>query len=216
MPVYDYECENGHSHERLMPHDNKEYGGECPDCGSQLKYTFKGRGKVYDPDEGKKKDTGVKVTYRYGKPKHVFHFRDAVCNDCGEESFVDCTDLETNDYSRENVSCEHCGSKDLKIMPACHNIDRFSERFPYYDRGLGVMLQSKAHRREVMRKMGVSAVDGDIDMEADYKKVLNKQEADAKVLQKMKHDLKHHPGYKEYRKMQDRGWKPQYKHRRQR
>ena len=78
------------------------------------------------------------------------------------------------------------------------------------------MLQSKAHRREVCRKMGVSPVDGDVDMQREYTNVVNKQQADAKVVEKMKHDLKHHPGYKEYRKMKDRGWKPNYKHRRQR
>ena len=215
MPVYDYKCENGHSHDKFVSYEDRHNGGKCPDCESQLKYVFKGKGIVFDPDE-KKDDTGIKVTYRYGKPKHVFHFRDAICNDCNEESFVDCTDLETDNYSRENVSCEHCGSKDLEIRPACHNIDRFSERFPYYDRGLGVMLQSKAHRREVCRKMGVSPVDGDVDMQREYTNVVNKQQADAKVVEKMKHDLKHHPGYKEYRKMKDRGWKPNYKHRRQR
>lgn len=215
MPVYDYECENGHSHEKFVSYEDRQNGGECPDCGMPLKYVFKGQGKVFNPDEKKNKE-GIKVTYRYGKPKHVFHFRDAICNDCGEESFVDCTNLDTNDYSREDVSCEHCGSKDLKIMPACHNIDRFSERFPYFDRGLGVMLKSKAHRREVMKKMGVSAVDGDIDMSEDYRKAVAAQEKDAKVLRKMKHDLKYHPGYREYREMQDKGWTPEFKHRRQR
>lgn len=215
MPVYDYECENGHGHEKCVPYEDRNNGGACPDCESPLKYVFKGQGKTFDPDE-KKDAAGIKVTYRYGKPKHVFHFRDAICKDCEEESFVDCTNEETNDYSRDDVFCEHCGSKDLEIMPACHNIDRFSERFPYYDRGLGVMLQSKAHRREVCRKMGVSPVDGDVDMQAEYRNVVNKQNADKNVLKKMEHDLQHHPGYKEYRKMKDRGWSPEFKHRRQR
>lgn len=215
MPVYDYECDNGHCHERFMPYEDRQGGGDCPDCESELRYVFKGLGKRFDPDEKKTKE-GIKVTYRHGKPKHVFHFRDAVCNACEEESFVDCTNESTNDYSRDNVKCEHCGSADLEIMPACHNIDRFSERFPYFDRGLGVMLQSKAHRREVCKRMGVSPVDGDVDMLTDYKNDKIKAEEDSRVLRKMKRDLKDHPGYREYREMKDKGWTPKFKHRRQR
>ena len=213
MPMYEYICSNEHTCEKLMPFEKKDEPGDCSVCGEPLKFKFSVLKKT---KKFETKEDGVKITYRYGKPKHTFHFRDAICLDCNEESFIDCTDESTNEYSREHVECEHCGSKNLEIKPACHNIDRFSERFPYFDRGLGVMLQSKAHRREVMRKLNVSAVDGDIDVSRDVEKARIQQREDQRVVEKMNYDFKHSPGYREYRRMKDRGWTPNYKHRRQR
>ena len=94
-------------------------------------------------------------------------------------------------------------------------IDRFSERFPYFDKGLGVMLTSKRHRREVMKQMGVIAVDGEVDINESARKAEAVTKDDEAILADMKHRLEHHPGYREYRQLRDRGWKPTNKVRRQ-
>ena len=39
--------------------------------------------------------------------------------------------------------CERCDSLNFDILISIPNIDRFGERFPYYDRGLGCMVTSK-------------------------------------------------------------------------
>ena len=44
--------------------------------------------------------------------------------------------------------CERCDSLDFDILLSVPNIDRFSERFPYFDRGLGCMVTSKNQRLE--------------------------------------------------------------------
>lgn len=215
MPIYNYICEDNHIHDEFKHVQERFDAPPCKTCNKETKMTLRGYNKAYNPDENKQKSTGIRVRYRHGQPKHVFHFRDAICKDCEEESFVDCTNEETNEYSREFVKCEHCGSKNLEIKPACHNIDRFSERFPYYDRGLGMWLKSKAHRREMCKKLGVSPVDGDIDYAAPMKKAQEEERADKAVLNKLKDRLENHPGYAEYRQLKSRGWKPNHKHRRQ-
>tara|TARA_A100001391_G_C5024646_1_gene266777 strand:+ start:431 stop:1078 length:648 start_codon:yes stop_codon:yes gene_type:complete len=215
MPIYNYICEDEHIHDCFKHVQDRLNGPPCKTCGKPTQPTLRGYNKTYDPDENRQESTGIKVTYRYGKPKHTFHFRDAVCNDCGEESFVDCTNEDTNEYDRSVVKCEHCGSKNLEIKPACHNIDRFSERFPYFDRGLGMWLKSKAHRREMCRKLGVKPVDGDIDHTETLRKAQAEAEEDKKILKTLKDRVDNHPGYADYRRLKDRGWSPNFKHRRQ-
>ena len=212
MPIYNYICDEEHIHDAFRAVGNRLDPLDCKTCGQPSAITLRGYKKK---KEGVEKVDGIKVRYRYGKPRHTFHFRDAICNDCNEESFVDCTNLETNEYDRSVVKCEVCGSKNLEIRPACHNIDRFSERFPYYDRGLGMWLKSKRHRREMCKKLGVSPVDGDIDHMAGFKAEKEKEREDKAVINKLNNRLEHHPGYAEYRRMKARGWKPKHKHRRQ-
>ena len=61
------------------------------------------------------------------------------------------------------MTCIECGDK-ARWLPSA-KIDRFSESFPYYDRGLGLMLTSKAHRRQVCKDRGLTPVDGDWQLE---------------------------------------------------
>ena len=110
--------------------------------------------------------------------------------------------------SRTSMIIQLPGVRNLEIYIGVPAIDRFSERFPYFDRGLGVMLTSKRHRREVMRQKGVVAVDGDLDIGASARKSEAIKKEDEAILADMKHRLEHHPGYKEYRQLRDRGWKP--------
>ena len=77
-------------------------------------------------------------------------------------------------------------------------------------------LKSKAHRREVCRQKGVVPIDGDIDASRTLEKARQQEREDNKILDKLKDRMENHPGYAEYRKMKDRGFKHQYKHRRQR
>ena len=206
MPIYCYMCDCGHITEEFRHVPDRNNPGVCAKCEGVTHNTLRGYAE---------KKEGIIVRYRHGKPKHTFHFRDATCLDCNEESFIDCTNEETNEYSREHVKCEHCGSKNLEIKPACHNIDRFSERFPYYDRGLGMWLKSKAHRREMCKKKGVVPLDGDMDHSKSLEASRTAEREDKRILNKFKDRIENHQGYAEYRRLKARGWKPNHKHRRQ-
>ena len=111
--------------------------------------------------------------------------------------------------------CERCNSTNLDYLLSVPNIDRFSERFPYFDRGLGQMVTSKKHRLDVCKKMGVVPIDGDIDYSTEYNQLKRKNEEEDKIVSDIKDRVENHPGYAEYRKKREQGWKPEFKHRAQ-
>ena len=214
MPIYSYKCEEGHETDLLREFSTRKDPAECRCCQKEAKYFFNISSKKIEEDPHEMESNCVKIIYRHGKPKKVYFYRDVNCFDCEKVSYVDCST--DNEYDPSVAQCDFCDSKNVEVLISVPSIDRFGERFPYYDRGLGMTLHSKAHRREVCRKLGVEPVDGDIDMAEEANKVKKTNESSKKEYDKINHNMKHHPGYKEYRRLKDRGWKPNYKHRRQR
>ena len=212
MPLYDYVCPEGHKTTDFRMMSEREDPCECSTCGANAEPGFFGK-KIKASDlEEQPKEAKIKVTYRNGNLIQ-FHFRDYACKDCEAVGEVDCTN-DDNEHDPSVARCEECGSDNLEIYAPGSAIDRFSERFPYFDRGLGVMLQSKRHRREVMKKKGVVAVDGDLDIGMHARKAASVQREDESILRDMRERLDEHPGYKEYRQLRDRGWKPNFNFRR--
>ena len=209
MPVYSYRCSKGHEHDLIRLFAERVDSAKCPVCSCESSYFFSilstPKREVSHPGE-------IKIRYRHGKPKRLYHYRDASCRDCGKTSYVDCTSGDS-EYDTSVARCDYCDSSNVEVLISVPSIDRFGERFPYYDRGLGMWLHSKAHRREMCKKLGVEPVDGDIDMMAEAGKVEKKREADKKVYDDLTEKMENHPGYAEYRRLKDRGWKPNYKHR---
>jgi hypothetical protein len=211
MPLYDYICPDGHTDELFRGIGSREDPHECSHCGKPSRLTIIGTtGQKAEPE----RENGVVIKWKYGKPANIFHMREYVCGDCEYSDSCDCTS-EDGKYDSSGVRCEACGSANVKISWPLHMIDRFSERFPYFDRGLGMMLFSKAHRREVCRRRGLTPVDGNFDI-AETSAEQRRQEAeDVAILKEMRNLMDDHPGYSEYRRMKDRGWKSNFKHRKQ-
>ena len=209
MPIYSYKCKNGHEQDELRDRSEMNHKAVCKVCGLEMSRVFARPTKCVDPE----KNNGIK--WRHGKPTKVFHFRDAFCRDCERRTLVDCTN-EDKEYDKDAAECEYCGSKNLEIEVPIPSIDRFGERFPYFDRGLGRMLHSKAHRRKVCKELGVVPIDGDMDFSPEVHKIQNKIAEDKKVVEDLNDRLDNHPGFKEYRELKDKGHKPKFKHRRQR
>ena len=117
------------------------------------------------------------------------------------------------------IVCPECGKQAVRVyglQRSAWAVDRFGERFPYYDRGLGMTLHSKNHRRQVIKEKGLIPVDGTVS-NSDIGRAAREQAAeDRRIVQKLHHDMKHHPAFKQYRQQKSRGWKPNFKHRRQR
>lgn len=212
MPTYDYVCAKGHRSRalRLMSEMDDPY--PCDVCGAETRRGYFG-GSANSDETQYVPGTKVKMYYTNKNPVQ-FHFRDYVCKDCNDVGETDCTN-DQNEYDLTAARCDACGSDNLELKLVAPAIDRFSERFPYFDKGLGVMLTSKRHRREVMKQMGVIAVDGDVDINDSARKAEAVTKDDEAILADMKHRLEHHPGYREYRQLRDRGWKPTNKVRRQ-
>ena len=77
-------------------------------------------------------------------------------------------------------------------------------------------LQSKDHRRRVMKEKGLVAVDGDFSVSDNGRDKRREIEEQSRMVEKLQHDMKHHPAYKLYREQKSKGWNPNFKHRRQR
>ena len=131
-----------------------------------------------------------------------YAWRDVLCADCGHEDIEDI-DLVDGEVPK-SIVCTNCGAS-AEVRPVTVNIDRFSERFPYYDRGLGVMLQSKQHRRDICRQRGLTPVDGDWDIEREYSKWDTQNKKEEKEYADYCERLDTHPGFREFRRKRDLG-----------
>ena len=212
MPIYSYKCEDGHVTDLLRTFDERKNVAECRTCKKEALYFFNvASKKKKEEDPHHQEENGVKIIYRHGKPDKIHYYRDVRCFDCEKVSYVDCS--KDNEYDPSVAQCDYCNSCNVEVLISVPSIDRFGERFPYYDRGLGMTLHSKAHRREVCKKLGVTPVEGDIDMIEEANKVRKAGETNKKEYDKIKKNMKDHPGYREYRRLKDRGWKPKFKHR---
>ena len=137
------------------------------------------------------------------------------CKECGKTGQT-YGYLVGDEFDMESFDpCESCESADIDLLVSAPNIDRFSERFPYFDRGLGMMLTSKNHRKQVCKEKGVVPVDGDIDFSTDCGKIERKNAEEDKIVADIQDRVDNHPGYAEYRKLKDQGWKPKHTHREQ-
>ena len=84
-------------------------------------------------------------------------------------------------------------------------IDRWSEQFPYYDRGLGVMLKNKAHRREICKQRGLTPVEGDYNEEKIFSEFDSRRESEEKEYNDDVDRLDNSPEFSAYRKAKDQG-----------
>jgi hypothetical protein len=140
------------------------------------------------------------------------HYR---CNNCQFEGksygYISGDELLMDTFD----PCEKCETRDFTLLISVPNIDRFGERFPYFDRGLGCMVTSKKHRLSKAKELGVVPVDGDVDYSSDYSKLEQKHAEEDKIVSDIQEKVEHHPGYADYRKQKEQGWKPNFKHREQ-
>ena len=167
------------------------------------------------PEEKKFK---VKVRYTNGRPRKPVHWVEVFCKDC-EKTGMSSADTEDHGYDFKMARCPECGSAnvvEVKDEPLHHAIDRSSERYPYFDRGLGVMLKNARHRRQICRSRNLTPVEGDFDVSSLTRETRQAEANDEAVLRNMRDRLANHPGFREYRRLKDRRWKPNYKHKKRR
>jgi hypothetical protein len=104
----------------------------------------------------------------------------------------------------EEFKCEECGHEEFSRKVSQPNIGRFSEKFPYYDRGLGMWLKSIPHRRQVMKEKGLIEAPGDWSVsDMQDKEALKQAKEDKEVLEKLQKDMKESPAFAEYRRRKD-------------
>ena len=122
------------------------------------------------------------------------------CSDCGHK-FEELVDFSKGENYDDPQECPECESKNSKWIPMAR-IDRFSEMFPYYDRGLGVMLQSKQHRLDICKERGLTPVDGDWDADKMFSEWDIRKENEVKEYNDYCDRLENHPAFRQYREQE--------------
>lgn len=195
MPVYEYSCGDcGLSVDKLFSASSRPDQIDCTKCDGYLKYTIatsKFTDKCYVPEPERNTEfTGMSM--------HAF-----ACNGCSSK-FDDIVDFGENETVNDERNCPKCDSTDIRWMPSCR-IDRFSETFPYFDRGLGMWLTSKAHRREVCKERGLTPVDGDWDVDSHLRKWDDEDEKEQKAYDDYCDRLDNDPAFASYREQERQG-----------
>jgi len=144
------------------------------------------------------------------------------CNSCGTEAIVVTSENRVKFVPAHvfiNIICTDCGTKEEDFMPKeevfeCINcgcttytkdlnrpkISRFSEQFPYYDRGMGVWLKNKHHRKTEMKKRNLIEAPGDFSVsDMQDQKAIKQAKEDKSIVEKLEKDMKESPAFAEYR-----------------
>lgn len=88
-------------------------------------------------------------------------------------------DRDTNLAREENIddlSCPACGGTEaVETFGTGRTLQVEGAGYPYFDAGLGELIQSRAHRREVMKRLGV--VDAEGEAETEMRRIRGEQNA---------------------------------------
>jgi len=196
VPVYSFKCTScENEQDMLFSMSNRPKSIDCGVCGSLSKRVFK-------VDKAQSNDPWTQKTYKTTRTRGlVMHMYK--CNDC-ENSFEELIDFSKGQHWEDKQSCPSCSSKNSSWIPTA-KIDRFSEQFPYFDRGLGVMLKNKQHRLDVCKAKGLTPVDGDWDVDKEFSKMDSRLEREEKEYSDYCDRLDNHPAFRQYRESQDKG-----------
>ena len=196
MPVYSYKCDEcGHEQDHTCRFSDRPDVIGCSACGQDSKRVFRVSVAQSNDPHNQAPAKSRKMT---GLVMHLY-----MCKDC-DHQFDDLTDFSAGEHFEDSRECPKCKSKNSKWVPMAR-IDRFSEQFPYYDRGLGVMLTSKQHRRDICKQRVLTPVDGDWDIEKEYSKCDTRMEKEVKEYDDYCDRLDNHPAFKQFRIERDKG-----------
>ena len=195
MPTYSYQCKScDHEQDHSCRFSNRPELLECSECGAESKRVWRvSVAQSNDPYN----QTAPKSTKTNGLVMHLY-----MCKDC-ENQFDELIDFSNGQHFEDKQKCPKCSSVNSKWVPMAR-IDRFSEMFPYYDRGLGVMLQSKQHRRDVCRERGLTPVDGDWNVDKVFSEWDTRYDSEVKEYDDYCDRLENHPAFRQFRESNDK------------
>lgn len=104
----------------------------------------------------------------------------------------------------DDVETDACVCGSSRVMGLVRAGRAIDTNYPRWDGGLGVMLQSAAHRRQICRERGLIPVDGDLDMRdllADVRLQERQQAVGDEIMTQVEHD----PAFADFRRARDRG-----------
>lgn len=196
MPLYSFRCEPCDlERDEIFRFSARPAAVECEGCSGDAGYVIRMSKSqsltvVHDRTYETKGSIGLVM--------HAYR-----CRAC-EHDFEELIDHRDGDHFEDNQECPKCHVSNSKWIPTA-KIDRWSERFPYYDRGLGVMLQSKDHRRQICRERGLTPVDGDWDIDSEFRKMDDQNRREIAEYDTYVDRLDNDPSFRGYREASERG-----------
>lgn len=195
MPLYSYLCKScGAEHDEIFRFSSRPDSVECRVCDGDAQYVIRLSSREADDD----RDGETCSSGGAGLVMHQYK-----CNAC-THVFDEIIDRKEGEKHTDPQECPKCKATDSRWKPSV-KIDRWSERFPYYDRGLGVMLESKAHRRDICKQRGLTPVDGDWDIDSEYRKMDDINEKEGREYADYCDKFDNSPEFREVRKLRDQG-----------
>lgn len=123
------------------------------------------------------------------------------CNACGHrfEDFVKYSEV-------DDIPCEDCGCDTRLVLSFSTNREE-QNRYPYFDRGLGIEFRSKEHRRQVCAERGVEPIEGDTDFGDPFgvKAARREEEEEIKAADDYMDQIENDPAMAAYRQARDNG-----------
>lgn len=198
MPIYTFDCvECAHETEIFSGIESRPDVIECEECSAEAKW----RSINWQPPP---KQKNSHVVYGKGQSSEEFLKKERLiqymCDTCGHHTFEWFKGTPPKEV---NCECEECSGIAARVYKV--KLDMHWARFPYYDRGLGMILKSEQHRLEVCRERGLTPVDGDWDMDSEIKKHDAKIEEEKETYRDYYDRVHNDPAYKDFRKAQDQG-----------
>ena len=195
MPTYSYKCEECNEvKDHMFRFSNRLEAVDCESCNGISKRVFTISDAQTNDPYNKKEPRKRRMN---GLVMHLYK-----CSDCGHK-FDELVDFSKNQNYDDPQECPECQSMNSSWLPM-YRIDRFSEMFPYYDRGLGVMLQSKQHRLDICKQRGLTPVDGDWNADKMFKEWDTKRDKQIKEYDDYCDRLENHPGFRQFRIARDK------------
>ncbi len=196
MPLYSFSCANcDWSRDKLFNFSSRPNEIDCEKCTGVAIYTI-----AVSEYQG---STPKYRSKRYSSDKRGLSMHEFKCVECGN-SFDEIVDHSVGQSTQDNFDCPECGASGCAWRPSSR-IDRWSERFPYFDRGLGVWLKSKAHRKRICKERGLEPVDGDYDEEKIFSEFDSKREKEKAEYATYVDRLDNAPEFASYRRAVDQG-----------
>lgn len=195
MPLYSYRCDGcGWEKDKIFRASLRPSEIDCEECGRWATYRFSAsRHQSNDV----KHFTNIK-SEKKGLSMHQFKCQDC---DCVFEVLIDHGKGESVE---DTFNCTDCDSSNTVWKPSVR-IDRFSEQFPYFDRGLGVWLKNKQHRKQICKERGLTPVGNDLNEDKIFSQFDDRREREEKEYDDYCDRLDNAPEFREYRKAVDKG-----------
>jgi len=193
MPFYEFKCDGGHVTDLLCKMLEKPREVECRKCGgvarSIMSATLPTMGAT-PHYASKEREVGNGTSVRCP---------DITCRAC-EHTFYEALTSE-----EAAPPCPKCGSTDVYERVGMPGADWSNRNYPYFDRGLGCIVRSPGHRKQICKERNLIPVDGDWDEDREIAKLEAKDEELRKVYEDYTERLETHPAYRGYRIARDQG-----------